>query len=272
MAYLWGKLCLYAGGFGGLLVTFNPHPFAEGSTKQSHEAIYGDEAPKDKYGNRAVVKKLKNGVNKSPLSIKKEFDIDIKTHKLTAQYASIWNKMNCDSENGDKKQINVQIPYMTQINKTNRLLSLFGFTSLYHKHSNGEYITVEDYLHGKFEKFNSNTGWVKNDTLSINAFSHWTYHHSNGQYLVCDLQGIDKFDDENGGSFELTDPVIMSNDKEFGVTDLGIIGISNWFYHHKCNEFCDPNWKKPEKIEKCDAIDCEQETSHSMDIADLEYT
>eukprot|EP01083_Nonionella_stella_P153837 494773_1 len=261
MAFVWGKFCLYAGGFGGLLVTFNPHPFAEGSTKQSHEAIYDNEAPSEKYGRKAVVKKLKNGIHKSKLTIKHEMNTDIKIHKISAEYASMWN-----SARPNTKPINVQIPYLTQIDKTNRWLSLLGMNRRKHKHVDGEYITVEDHLDGSFEKFNSNTGWVKRNESSLNAFSHWSYHHSNGKYLICDLQGVDS----DNGSYELTDPVVMSEDTKFGTCDLGVVGISNWFYHHSCNEYCDANWKKPDKIEKCDEIDCEQETSHSIDIANLE--
>ena len=290
MAYIWGKLCLYAGGFGGLLVTFNPHPFAEGSTKQSHEAYYGEAA--DKHGQRAVVKKLKN-VDKSPLCIKKSFEKEIRAHEIAASYASQWNRIQSKHENINQNStststsmINVNIPYITQINKTNRLLDLFGqsfgFLNRYN-HSDGEYITVEDYLHGKFIKFNSNTGWTLNEDKNpiskyLNAFSHWTYHQSNGKHLICDLQGVhthshhgDKLKNSAKGTadYRLTDPVIMSDSKEFGVTDLGVIGISNWFYYHKCNEYCDPSWIKPDKIEKCDDIECEQETSHSMEIIDM---
>ena len=297
MAYIWGKLCLYAGGFGGLLVTFNPTPFAEGSTKQSHEAYYGNEdvdnVSFNKYGQKAVVKKLKN-IDKSPLSIKKSFENEIRTHKITASYASKWNQLQQASTSpaSTNSKINVNIPYITQINKTNKLLAVFGqsfsFLNRYN-HSNGEYITVEDYLDGKFTKFNSNTGWTLNEDKNpiskyLNAFSHWTYHQSNGKHLICDLQGVHHKHSHDGDTthshnnnhtkneceYKLTDPVIMSNNKEFGVTDLGVIGISNWFYYHKCNEYCNPQWIKPEKIEKCDDIECERETSHSMDIIEME--
>eukprot|EP01083_Nonionella_stella_P215822 776405_1 len=235
MAYLWGKLCLYSGAFSGFICTFNPHPFAEGSTKQSHEGIYGEEAPKEKYGQTAVVKKLKNGLNKSPLSIKTQFNNDILTHKIAAEYASIWNGLNKENNSN----INIQIPYITQINKTSTSKWFNTFSKYYH--SDGEYILVEDYLHGNFEKFNSNTGWVKNNKSFINAFSHWTYHHSNGQYLVCDLQGVKNINNQ----YKLTDPVITSkNGNIFGNTDLGIVGISNWFYFHKCNQYCNKNWIK----------------------------
>eukprot|EP00484_Ammonia_sp_Unknown_P028045 CAMPEP_0197046740 /NCGR_PEP_ID=MMETSP1384-20130603/22395_1 /TAXON_ID=29189 /ORGANISM="Ammonia sp." /LENGTH=271 /DNA_ID=CAMNT_0042478575 /DNA_START=39 /DNA_END=854 /DNA_ORIENTATION=- len=262
MAYLWGKLCLYAGGFSGLLVTFNPHPFAEGSEKQSHEAIY-DGAP-NKHGHRAVVKKLKNTEDLSPLYIKRGLEREVRAHRLTAHFANTWNQLNRSTQ-----RIHVQVPYISQIrvHKKDDMLSTFGFLNRY-RHEDGDYITVEDYIDGKFEKFNSNTGWVRDRKACINAFSHWTYHHSNGEYLVCDLQGVQRrnsgSDGEQCDCYELTDPVIMSSkDKKFGQTDLGMVGISNWFYHHQCNEFCDATWRKPEVIAKSDEIDCEQETSHS---------
>jgi len=268
MAWMWGKLCLYAGGFTGLIVRFNPHPFAEGSTKQSHEAVYGSEAPLEKHGLPAVIKVPLDVEDRSPLSIKKGLEFDIKTHETAAQYASLWNAYQSSlSEQrevkGPQKRINVQIPSMIQLRRS----VSNGLSSLFRSETLSEYVTVEDYLDGQWQKFNSNTGWTQNDESVLNAFSHWTYHHSNGEHLVCDLQGIES---NNTESFELTDPVVMSNDKSFGSTDLGIVGISNWFFHHQCGEHCDACWLKPEKIEKSDDIDCQQETSHSLAIGDLD--
>ena len=50
-----------------------------------------------------------------------------------------------------------------------------------------------------------------------------------------------KYEDE----YILTDPCINSLTNEFGVTDLGKAGILEWFSHHNCSKFCDPDWKKP---------------------------
>lgn len=36
----------------------------------------------------------------------------------------------------------------------------------------------------------------------------------------------------------LTDPVIMSMDKKYGVTDTGIEEIYLFFHHHTCTSFC----------------------------------
>ena len=58
--------------------------------------------------------------------------------------------------------------------------------------------------------------------------------------MLCDLQGgIYQHD------LVLSDPVILSRTREYGVTDLGANGISSFFFQHVCNDFCRPNWTKP---------------------------
>ncbi|KAK3329219.1 kinase-like domain-containing protein [Apodospora peruviana] len=78
-----------------------------------------------------------------------------------------------------------------------------------------------------YQKFNSNSG-------------HFSYHVSGGNYVLCDLQG---------GIYQhevvLSDPVILSRTREYGVTDLGSNGISSFFYYHDCNEYCRPYWTIP---------------------------
>ena len=69
-------------------------------------------------------------------------------------------------------------------------------------------LLVEDFLMGKFTKFNCNNGYVMKKkkysetrtmdleigevalTDFVQAFSHWVYHTSDHKMLVCDLQGI----------------------------------------------------------------------------------
>ncbi|KAK4234535.1 kinase-like domain-containing protein [Achaetomium macrosporum] len=94
-----------------------------------------------------------------------------------------------------------------------------------------------------YQKFNSNTGW-NDDTREwarvMQALSHFSYHVTGGNYVLCDLQG---------GIYQrevvLSDPVILSRNREYGVTDLGPDGISSFFSHHCCNNYCRPNWTAP---------------------------
>jgi hypothetical protein len=105
----------------------------------------------------------------------------------------------------------------------------------------GEKILVEPFL-GKdvYQKFNSNSGWENKECgLSMGAFSHFTYHISSGKMLVCDLQGVKK-----DNAYILTDPVICSLNRSFGITDLGEDGIRSFFANHDCTGLCRSTWRK----------------------------
>ncbi|KAM4061342.1 alpha-kinase family protein [Hirsutella rhossiliensis] len=74
-----------------------------------------------------------------------------------------------------------------------------------------------------YQKFNSNSGWSDDSDAwaeVMQALSHFSYHLSGGNYVLCDLQG---------GIYQhevvLSDPVILSRNREYGVTDLG----SDWY-------------------------------------------
>ncbi len=101
----------------------------------------------------------------------------------------------------------------------------------------GEYILVEDYLEGDFQKFISNAGWVKPQCMTsctlMPTFAHWTWVHTRGQLMVADLQGV-RYDDE----YVLTDPCILSVDRNYGATDLALIGMALFFLTHQCTDIC----------------------------------
>jgi hypothetical protein len=58
--------------------------------------------------------------------------------------------------------------------------------------------------------------------------------------VLCDLQG-----GISSRGAVLTDPVILSRSRSYGVTDLGPNGISTFFAQHICNRFCQAHWQKP---------------------------
>ncbi|RDA85176.1 hypothetical protein CP532_2396 [Ophiocordyceps camponoti-leonardi (nom. inval.)] len=106
----------------------------------------------------------------------------------------------------------------------------------------GQNNLCEPFIHN-YQKFNSNTGWTDDSEAwgeVMQALSHFSYHLSGGNYVLCDLQG---------GIYRhevvLSDPVILSRNREYGVTDLGSDGISSFFSQHDCNDFCRPNWTQP---------------------------
>eukprot|EP00173_Palmaria_palmata_P005369 Plantae.Rhodophyta-Palmaria_palmata.ctg9397.p1 GENE.Plantae.Rhodophyta-Palmaria_palmata.ctg9397~~Plantae.Rhodophyta-Palmaria_palmata.ctg9397.p1 ORF type:complete len:206 (+),score=12.57 Plantae.Rhodophyta-Palmaria_palmata.ctg9397:66-620(+) len=102
---------------------------------------------------------------------------------------------------------------------------------------------IEDYT-----KWNSNTGWAMTGTewgRVMQALSHFSYHVTGGRLVLCDIQGGVC----RSGAI-LSDPVVLSNDLSFGVTDLGPKGIEQFFHSHSCNEFCRNYWLLPRRVSK----------------------
>eukprot|EP00929_Paragymnodinium_shiwhaense_P092010 TRINITY_DN51887_c0_g1_i1.p1 TRINITY_DN51887_c0_g1~~TRINITY_DN51887_c0_g1_i1.p1 ORF type:complete len:489 (-),score=83.18 TRINITY_DN51887_c0_g1_i1:253-1719(-) len=100
-------------------------------------------------------------------------------------------------------------------------------------------VMVEPMIVGTFHKFNSNSGYTDTSHAMMQALSHFSFHHTRGECLLCDLQG-GHYED----CYVLTDPVILSPNRQYGSTDLGTKGIENFFSHHRCTAFCNPSWLK----------------------------
>ena len=97
-----------------------------------------------------------------------------------------------------------------------------------------KYYYVENYIPGKYIKYNNNAGWIKtsiaDQTLVAQAFSHFSYQYTQGYLMIVDLQGVGGF---------LTDPQIHCLDEDrFGIGNFGYIGFVNFFLTHKCNIYC----------------------------------
>lgn len=103
---------------------------------------------------------------------------------------------------------------------------------LYH----GAVGTVEEYLEGRFTKFLNNDGG-HNSMVRANfpaAFAHWSWVNSGGLLMVSDIQGV-----RSGNSYVLTDPCVHSvSGGTYGITDLGMSGVEEFFFRHKCNGLC----------------------------------
>ena len=184
--------------------------WSEGAFRRVHKGQY---AAGDRIGQHCVSKVFKSG---------SVFEADYFKHDLAVveKSAEIVEQFN--------RALDVQI----QVN----IPQVWEFTL------NEEKNLVEPYIKN-FRKFNSNTGW--NDSESawpriMQALSHFSYHVTGGAFVLCDLQG---------GLYKdgaiLTDPVLLSRDRRFGPTDLGPHGISTFFAHHRCNEYCSATWTQP---------------------------
>uniref|UniRef100_A0A674H934 Eukaryotic elongation factor 2 kinase n=1 Tax=Taeniopygia guttata TaxID=59729 RepID=A0A674H934_TAEGU len=91
---------------------------------------------------------------------------------------------------------------------------------------------LEHYIEGKYIKYNSNSGFVRDDSIRLTpqAFSHFTFERSGHQLIVVDIQGVGDL---------YTDPQIHTESgKDFGDGNLGVRGMALFFHSHFCNNIC----------------------------------
>ncbi|CAF2854932.1 unnamed protein product [Rotaria sp. Silwood2] len=94
------------------------------------------------------------------------------------------------------------------------------------------YYHLERFIDGNYIKYNSNSGFVCDDTLrhTPQAFSHFTFEASCHEQIVVDIQGVGDL---------YTDPQIHTSlGFEYGEGNLGIRGMALFFSTHECNPIC----------------------------------
>lgn len=108
------------------------------------------------------------------------------------------------------------------------------------------YLPLEPNLKGRFQKFNSNNGWVASDSSETpQEFSHFSYHVSERAKLVVDIQGTKTMNGRGRVVYLLTDPQVHTNHgKGYGLGNTGKKGILAFFKSHQCTEVCQ-SFKKP---------------------------
>ena len=103
---------------------------------------------------------------------------------------------------------------------------------------NGTFYVMQEFVGGKFEKYNTNNGIVCSDPAHsdlMQAFSHFTYVKSEESILICDLEGV-----VSGNRVLLTDPAIHNRvpPGKYGPTNSGFLGMRRFFFSHECKSIC----------------------------------
>jgi len=90
--------------------------------------------------------------------------------------------------------------------------------------------SVEAFVYGKFDKYNTNSGLVATDRRTPQAFSHFTFDSSSKRLLCVDVQGVDDL---------YTDPAVHApSDFLWCDANLGLRGMALFFWSHRCNDAC----------------------------------
>ena len=117
----------------------------------------------------------------------------------------------------------------------------FRYRNVYYgKTKEGESVTIEEFIDGKFRKYLNNTGLLCGDKAEplcqkAKRLAHFSHEKSKGKILLVDIQG---------GGFELYDPEIASselfddNEMLFCAGNLSEMAISNFKAAHQCNQYC----------------------------------
>jgi hypothetical protein len=192
------------------------HPFSQGAFRWVAKGKYVD-GPRN--GQDCVCKWFKDG----HVMEQEFFDLDIKAMHKALDLVQAWN-----SKKFVGNVIKVNMPAVWQFYGSGPWA--------------GNMVLQEPFILN-YQKFNSNSGWADSSTewpQLMQALSHFSYHTSAGQFVLCDLQG-----GIYSNGVILTDPVILSRNKQYGITDLGPEGISSFFSNHTCNQYCRSNWSKP---------------------------
>ena len=194
------------------------HPFAQGAFRWVQKGRY---TAGQRVGQACVCKWFKSGCTFEEIF----YSDDIKASEKATHIVEQWNQQHFIN-----KKIQLNQPEVWTFKQGSRYA--------------GQKHLIEPFIEN-WQKFNSNSGWVSYEITAWNdvmqALSHYSYHVSSGQFVLCDLQG-----GVYRHSAVLSDPVIMSRRRgSYGVTDLGPEGISNFFYHHQCNEHCRSGWSQP---------------------------
>lgn len=116
----------------------------------------------------------------------------------------------------------------------------FSYTKVYLGKLNGEFVTLESYLNGTFQKYINNTGNIfgEGSELSMKAesFVHYSYVASAKQLTIVDIQGV---------NYAVCDPEIasstlMARDDTilFCSGNLSTTAIEEFLSKHTCNKYC----------------------------------
>ncbi|CAG0888748.1 unnamed protein product [Darwinula stevensoni] len=180
-------------------ISVNATPFASGATRDAFkvEATMED-GKKQPYVLKAFKPKFFNAGM--------EMDIVVKIHLKAYELALEFNK---------EMQLNHPIIFKRPILHTMSTTVEKDGKPVFVK---GEKVALEPFIHGEYEKFSSNSGFILDGYTAPGVFTHFTWHKTQ-ELIVCDLQGVRQIKGNEHDAYYFTDPAINSLKQNWGPTD-----------------------------------------------------
>lgn len=217
------------------IVRFDEQEIGRGACRIAYKGRFAESVPPGGpvVGYQCVVKIFKDKNARNEVGLGDQWKPDLIAHKRARKMAESFNKVQLNVS--PRRIVRVLTPLIAKIGKRGGFYLLWRWNvSPVVNVLENEYVSLEPYLAGHWQKFNSNAGWSdESSTKLLQAFSHWTACKSGYRYLLCDLQGV-----KSDGMYLITDPCIHSVDQIHGPTDLGVAGMEMFLRGHKCNSIC----------------------------------
>eukprot|EP00485_Elphidium_margaritaceum_P014431 CAMPEP_0202727984 /NCGR_PEP_ID=MMETSP1385-20130828/185396_1 /ASSEMBLY_ACC=CAM_ASM_000861 /TAXON_ID=933848 /ORGANISM="Elphidium margaritaceum" /LENGTH=406 /DNA_ID=CAMNT_0049394229 /DNA_START=47 /DNA_END=1267 /DNA_ORIENTATION=+ len=224
-------------------IQFDSEPFAEGKHRQCYTGVLSN--PNSSKHNKKVVLKVFKSHHVQEHGANYECVKDLERSIICHEHCVAFDRaMQAHSDYTIRiyfvapLRINIKTPSNRSVKQLQKALrkKLNGIPI----HNVPKYLTCQMYLTGlseqnNYQKFTSNNGWtaINSDYQFLSAFSHFSWAKSKGKLLITGLQGVQR------RALFLSDATIHSDHmRQKGSTDLGVIGMVNFFLNHQCSDLC----------------------------------
>ena len=166
--------------------TFQEDWFAEGACRYAFKGTLAGPGPRN--GDTCVTKVFKSEYAKNFVQWAPDIAASKKAFRFAQEFAS--NYMPRIRNRVREREIEFLIPLIAKMKDIKHFKFLWlvpmGYDERYVKVY--EYVAIEPFIEGTYDKFNSNGGYEQGIHELMTAFCHWTWYISGHKYMVCDLQ------------------------------------------------------------------------------------
>ena len=161
---------------------FNDTYFSQGASRYAFKGKLIGNGPRS--GDPCVVKVFKQTYAKSF----DEWVPDLEASNVAKKWTRKWNNEAIPLLHlNQRKEIDFVVPVIARVDDKT-MKTCFGRKNNLIKPQ--EYLAIEEYISGDYQKFNANGGYEDQGLSAIlPAFSHWAWEESGKTKMICDLQG-----------------------------------------------------------------------------------